>query len=82
MKSLSIYFQQPETLSIVFLACVPLVHTMATIDEAAEVKLPISQDFQTASEFIDQQLALEADAREVLPYVCQHGKPPSLLTSC
>ncbi|KIY00501.1 uncharacterized protein Z520_04186 [Fonsecaea multimorphosa CBS 102226] len=27
-----------------------------------------SQDSQTASDFIDQQLALEADAREVLPY--------------
>ena len=49
---------------------------MEPIAENEEVKLPIPGDSQpsqvhesqTASEFIDQQLALEADAREVLPY--------------
>ncbi|KIW15979.1 hypothetical protein PV08_06029 [Exophiala spinifera] len=38
-----------------------------------------TQDSQTASDFIDQQLALEADAREVLPYKfdkCTHVLGP------
>ncbi|KAH0843641.1 hypothetical protein AYO21_05428 [Fonsecaea monophora] len=39
---------------------------MNTVPEMDELKP--SQDSQTASDFIDQQLALEADAREVLPY--------------
>ncbi|ETI27897.1 hypothetical protein G647_00346 [Cladophialophora carrionii CBS 160.54] len=41
---------------------------MEAIPENEEVKMSAPQDSQTASEFIDQQLALEADAREVLPY--------------
>ncbi|OQU97639.1 hypothetical protein CLAIMM_03537 [Cladophialophora immunda] len=36
---------------------------METVSEMEEIK-----QSQTASDFIDQQLALEADAREVLPY--------------
>ncbi|OAP58330.1 hypothetical protein AYL99_07420 [Fonsecaea erecta] len=39
---------------------------METVPKLDEVKQ--TQDSQTASDFIDQQLALEADAREVLPY--------------
>lgn len=42
---------------------------MESVLENEEAKVPISKDSQTASEFIDQQLALEADAREALPYV-------------
>ena len=42
---------------------------MDAIPENEEAKVGVSQDSQTASEFINQQLALEADAREVLPYV-------------
>ncbi|EXJ63981.1 hypothetical protein A1O7_00316 [Cladophialophora yegresii CBS 114405] len=41
---------------------------MEAIPENEEVKVSAPRDSQTASEFIDQQLALEADAREVLPY--------------
>ncbi|KAJ9608239.1 hypothetical protein H2200_007227 [Cladophialophora chaetospira] len=41
---------------------------MDGMPENEEPKVPVSQDSQTASDFINQQLALEADAREVLPY--------------
>jgi hypothetical protein len=42
---------------------------MEAIPGNEEPTAPVLQDSQTASEFINQQLALEADAREVLPYV-------------
>ncbi|KIW73657.1 hypothetical protein PV04_01756 [Phialophora macrospora] len=41
---------------------------MEAIPENEEANVPVVQDSQTASDFINQQLALEADAREVLPY--------------
>ena len=44
---------------------------------------PVQQrESQTAADFIDQQMTLEQDAREVLPYVCaSHGMLLSSLTS-
>ena len=37
---------------------------------------PASQNSQTASDFIDRQLQLEADAREALPYAFDHCTQP------
>lgn len=48
--------------------------------ENGEAKVANPQDSQTASEFIDQQLALEADAREALPYV-RHIDPSFLIAT-